>query len=131
MNDCRMILGALSLAMIAGTAHAQSPAAPAQNQCFFVNQFENWKAPDSKTIFIRVTMSKYYRLDLAASCPELQLPDSHLITHSRGPDTICSAIDWDLKVSQGDSHFSSPCLVKTMTLLSPDEVAAIPKGFKP
>jgi hypothetical protein len=131
MNNHRTILAALALMLAVGAAHAQSPATPARNQCFFINQFENWKAPDSKTINIRVAMTRYYRLDLSASCPELQLPDSHLITYTRGPDTVCSALDWDLRVSEGASHFGSPCIVKTMTLLSPDEVAAIPKGFKP
>jgi hypothetical protein len=131
MRSKSLLAFPLLLGISAVAANAQAPVAPPQNQCFFINQFENWKAPDSKTIFIRVAMTRYYRLDLSASCPELQVPDSHLITHSRGPDTVCSAIDWDLRVSEGASHFGSPCIVKAMTLLSPDEVAAIPKGFKP
>jgi hypothetical protein len=77
-------------------------------------------------------LDKYYRLDLAGTCPALRQPDAHLITHTRGPDTVCAAIDWDLKVSEGASfRFSEPCIVKTMTLLTPGEVAAIPKEFKP
>jgi hypothetical protein len=51
-----------------------------------------------------------------------------------GPDTICSAIDWDLKVSTSTDlrgGMAVPCIVKTMTELSPDEAAAIPKKFKP
>jgi hypothetical protein len=118
-------------ASLAAPAAAQ-PAGPPQNACFEIEQFQNWRAPDDRTIYIRVLFDKYYRLDLAGTCPALRMPDSHLITHTRGPDTVCSAIDWDLKVSEGPSfRFSEPCIVKTMTLLGPAEVAAIPKGFKP
>ncbi len=99
--------------------------------CFFANQFESWKAPDAKTIYIRVRMHDYYRLDLVSSCPMLLWPSSHLITEFHGSDTICSALDWDLKVSQGTHGSIEPCIVKTMTALTSDEVAAIPKKFKP
>jgi hypothetical protein len=129
MTRYRLFIAALAACAAVPAAWAQP--AP-QNSCFEIGQFEGWRAPDTKTIYIRVLMDKYYRLDLAASCPALKTPDSHLITHTRGPDTVCSAIDWDLQVSEGSSsRFSEPCIVKTMTLLTPAEVAAIPKGFKP
>jgi len=45
---------------------------------------------------------------------------------------VCSAVDWDLRVGQtGQRGFQSPCIVKTMTPMTADEVAAIPKKFKP
>jgi hypothetical protein len=96
-----------------------------------VNGFENWKAPDAKTIYIRVNLHQYYRLDLAASCPALLWPDSHLITTWRGSDTVCSALDWDLKVSQGFHSIPEACIVEAMTALTAEEAAAIPKKFKP
>jgi hypothetical protein len=109
---------------------AQDAAPPPKNQCFFVTQFENWKAPDARTIYIRTTMNKYYRLDLSGTCSELTWPDSHLVTHWRGTGAVCSAVDWDLRVSDGHGMVT-PCIVRTMTQLTPDEVAAIPKKFKP
>lgn len=103
-----------------------------KNMCFAINEMQGWKAPDSKTIFIRVNLNQYYRLDLSASCPLLTMPDSHLITKVRGSDLICTAVDWDLSVSQPPpGAIPEPCIVKQMTPLTPDEAAAIPPKFKP
>lgn len=132
----RVFVGVLALTAAttaAGAQPAPSSTSPASspNQCFYINQFQSWRAPDPKTIFIRVNLSKYYRLDLAGECPALMWPQSHLVTKTRGPDTVCSAIDWDLSVAQDPHGIPEPCIVKTMTLLTPDQVAAIPKKFKP
>ncbi len=125
-------LCAASVLLLSPPLAAADSAAPTKpSSCFFVNQFENWKAPDAKTIYIRVSMHNYYRLDLAGSCSELLWPDSHLITIFHGSDTVCSALDWDLQVGQGMHSIPEPCIVKTMTALTPDEAAAIPKKFKP
>jgi hypothetical protein len=110
---------------------ATPPSSPAST-CFYINQFNGWRAPDDKTIFIRVNLDRYYRLDLSGTCAMLKFADSHLITKTRGPDTVCSAVDWDLSVAQSSpGSIPEPCIVKTMTLLSPAEVAAIPPKYKP
>lgn len=129
-------LGALAVsavfgAFLAADAAAQPAPPPSRSdRCFYVNQFENWKAPDDKTIYIRVNLNRYYRLDLSTACPTLKWPDAHLIMNVRGPDTICSAVDWDLKVNQPGS-IPEPCIVKNMTFLTPAEVAKIPNKYKP
>jgi hypothetical protein len=127
---------ALATGLLAGlslAASAQTPPAPPvrHNTCFFSNEFQDWKAPDARTIFIRVGLHRYFRLDLTGTCQTLLWPDSHLITHVRGSDSICSAIDWDLKVSQSPNGIPEACIVKTMTELTPAEAAAIPPKFKP
>lgn len=123
------ILALAVLVMGFAPAGAQQPA---QNVCFPLHQMQGWKAPDNKTIYIRVNMSQYYRLDMSASCPMLTMPESHLITRSRGSDLICSAIDWDLSVSEPPpGAIPVPCIVRQMTLLTPQEVTAIPSKFKP
>ena len=122
------LLAASSLAAAdpASTVPAKSP------ECFYIRDFENWKAPDAKTVYIRINSNKYFRLDLAGSCPALLWPDSHLITKWRGTNWVCTALDWDLKVSQGAIHgFAKPCIVKTMTALTAQEASAIPRAFKP
>jgi hypothetical protein len=83
------------------------------------------------TIYIRVTPDHYYRLDLAAQCSRLKSPQAHLITNSRGKNTICSPLDWDLSVSQPNDGAQEQCVVRSMTKLDPAQVAAIPKPFKP
>jgi len=132
MTPYGLFIAALLVSVGAASPASAQPETGPQNQCFRIEQFQSWRAPDAKTIYIRVLSDKYYRLDLAGACPALKMPDAHLITHTRGPDTVCSAIDWDLKVSEGPSfQFSEPCVVKTMTPLSAADVVAIPKQFKP
>jgi hypothetical protein len=123
----------LAVSVLAATtvsALAQSPS-PTPNSCFYINQFQSWRAPDPKTIYIRVNLNQYYRLDLAQECPALRWPMAHLITKTRGPDTVCTALDWDLSVADEPRGIPEPCIVKAMTPLSPQDVAAIPKKFKP
>ena len=118
-----------ALALFAGgAAQAQPKPAPA---CFFTTEWNGWRAtPDSRTIYIRVGVKNIYRLDLANECPELQQANAHLITHLHGSDSICSAVDFDLKV--GDTEgFSVPCIVSNLSQLTPDEAAALPKNLRP
>ena len=117
-----------SLSAMADPAPQAPPGTPPR--CFFIQNFQNWKAPDAKTIYIRVNVNQYYRLDMAGRCDALTYPNSHLITQWRGTTTACDGIDWDLKVSQG-TGVRQACIVKSQTPLTPAEAAAIPKKFKP
>jgi Family of unknown function (DUF6491) len=117
--------------LIGSAANAQPQQTPAGSSCFFISQFQNWKAPDAKTIFLRINVDQFYRLDLTRECPSLLWPDAHLIMNVRGPDEICSAVDWDLKVNNTVHSIPEPCIVKKMTLLTPAQAQAIPPKFKP
>jgi hypothetical protein len=130
--SCTIALtGAAFLLAAPATALGQTPAP--KNECFFVNQFQNWKAGgDEKTMIIRVAGNRFYRLDLANACHELSSPFATLINKFRST-SICSPLDWDMQVSQGlgPGNIPMPCMVKAMTRLSPAEVAALPKKQKP
>lgn len=104
----------------------------ASGGCFPIRQFDGWRASDAKTVYIRVAQTRYFRLDLGASCGLLTAPGAHLITKTQGSDLVCSGADWDLAVNR-DTQGSLPmhCIVKTMTELTPAEADAIPKEFKP
>ena len=109
-----------------------SPVFAGISECFRSSQFQDWRAPDDKTIIIRVNMHDYYRLDLSGRCPLLTAGNVHLITKMHGSDLICSPVDWELSVSDGPpGGISEPCIVGEMTKLTPDQVAAIPPKFKP
>jgi hypothetical protein len=111
---------------------AQPAAAPGKNgQCFTSNQFENWRPVDARTIVVRVRGNHYYRLDLGGQCFGLMTPDPRLITKFRGSNMVCSGLDWDIKVSPGLNEPAVPCIVRTMTELSPSEVSALPPKAKP
>jgi hypothetical protein len=66
---------------------------------------------------------------MSGACPALLDPASHLITNNHS-SSICSALDWDLRVSEGHG-FVTGCIVDKMTLLTPDQAAALPKKLRP
>jgi hypothetical protein len=108
---------------------------PTQASCFFRrNWLGGWKAtPDARTIYIRVSRSIFsgpvYRLDLQASYSLLKDPFAILINRGTA-DTICRPLDFSLTVSNRAGAVQWP-IVREMTLLTPDEAAALPKKLKP
>lgn len=138
MPIARTALTALAAAgLLASAAHAQgsvpdAKAKPARvdRPCFSLSDWHGWSAPNDKTMYLKVRNRDVYRLDLAHGSNQLTWPGSHLVTIVRGSDRICNPIDLDLRVSDG-SGFAIPIRAKTITKLTPEEVAAIPKKDRP
>ena len=118
------------IGMALAPAAIAQPARPA-GQCFNTTEMGNWRAADASTLYVRVRLNQIYRLDLKGRCTLLTAPGARLITKFRGSNLVCSPLDWDLKVSAGIGSNEEPCVVKAMTALSPEEVAALPKKVTP
>jgi hypothetical protein len=133
MRRLMMIAATLTAISAATFPAVGQPAASSATplKCFYSTEFDGWRARDDRTIYIHVRPQRYFRLDLAGSCAMLKLPDAHLITRFRGSDAVCAAVDWDLQVAETPPSIPEPCIVKTMTELTPEEAAAIPKKFHP
>jgi hypothetical protein len=116
---------------LAGAATAADPPKSSSRDCFFARSWEGWKAPNDKTLFLRVNNRDVYRVDLQVGSTFLTGPDPHLINDVRGPDTICSPLDLDLRVSPGSDGPAEPLFVKSLVKLTPQQVAAIPKKDRP
>ena len=71
-----------------------------------------------------------YKVDLAYGSSQLTWPGTHLISIVRGVDSVCSPLDLDLRVSDGFG-MAIPIRAKTITKLTPEQIAAIPKKYKP
>jgi hypothetical protein len=124
------VLALLSAAVLATVVRAQ-PDTTRPQACFFSREFQQWRAPDANTIFIRVGVNRFYRLDLSAPCPSLLYPNARLVTVFHGSDTVCAPIDWELGVAQSPEGVSEQCIVKAMTPMTPAEIASIPPRFHP
>jgi hypothetical protein len=123
----QILAGALATATLLGMA---APALAEGQSCFFVNQWTGWKAADDHTVYLNVSGGhRIFRLDMAGACPALLDSSSTLITRNHS-SSICSAIDWDLRVSQGHG-FATGCIVGKMTQLTPEQAAALPKTLRP
>jgi hypothetical protein len=125
----RLNIALVSLIALFGASTASRATEP--HRCFLVNGGWVWKAFNARAVYLRVGSADFYRLELANNCPDVQQPGAHLIAKFRGSASVCSALDWDLSVADGAHGIPIPCIVKTMTALSPNDVARIPRSLRP
>ena len=129
MNPLRAgLLAGVAAALIGGQALAttDNPTVP----CFHLTQWQGWKAPDRKTLYLGVNMHDVYRVDLSPGSLQLMVPDAQLVSQARGSNTICTAIDLQLTVADNNG-FRQPLFARKLTKLTPEEIAAIPKKYRP
>jgi hypothetical protein len=118
-------------ATAAALAFAHPAAAQSGNEnCFRMSQLSSTRADGDRTIYARVNVSTFYRIDLAHRCASLPYESNHLVLEpTPGTDLICHPIDLDLKVS--DNGALEPCFIKSITRLTPEEAAKIPRKARP
>lgn len=124
----KLAAAALSAAALAAFALPVN-AAPTKNDCFLASRWENWRSPSPDVLYLRVGMHDVYRVDLAAGSNRLNDVGAHLVSVMDGGSMVCGPLDLRLYVSDGT--FRTPLIAKTITKMTPDEIAAIPKKYKP
>ena len=127
--------GLLTTVLLAAAAPALADA-PAKDAapkparaCFSLSDWQGWSAPDKDTLLMRVRNRDVYRVELSHGTNQLTSPGVHIVSIVRGTDQVCRPIDLDLRVSDG--HFAMPIMAKTITKLTKEEVAALPKRDRP
>lgn len=112
---------------------AQSDPAPASHarRCFSLSNWRGgWRAPAKDVVYLGIGTNEVWRLDLNGGSSELLRADVHLVNVVRGDNSVCGPIDLDLSVSDGHG-FRVPLFVKSITKLTPEEVAALPAKSRP
>lgn len=122
-------------AMVVATAPLAAQAAPAApasngNTCFFVRDWQGSSAPTDDTLLLRVNGRDVYKVDVGSGAKQLDGPGAYLVSVSRGTGTVCKAIDLDLVIASSGG-FRTPLIAKSITKLTPAEIAAIPKRYQP
>jgi hypothetical protein len=125
----KLVCGAAALSALALTALPASAAA--DHPCFFINQWQGWKADGPNVLYLRVNLRDIYRVDLSAGSEQLTWPGSyHLVSKVQGSSSICTPLDLQLAVA--DSHgFYQPLIVRSIVKLTPEEAAALPPKDRP
>ena len=122
-----------ALALAAGgmlTLTATAAAAYSAGNCFLSIQWRSSSSPSPDVLYLRVNVNDIYKVTLSAGSSQLQNPSTHLASIVRGSSLICSANDLDLKVVDSNG-FATPLIAVSLTQLTPDEIAAIPKKYRP
>ncbi len=126
------MLTASSLALAGAPAptYQQVGDPPGGASCFFLRQWNGlWTlAPDSRTMYIRAA-GRVYRLDLVTAYPLLRSRWA-VVSYHDSSNTICGPLDLKLVVTDQLGAFMR-ILVNKVTLLTPDEAAALPKSLQP
>jgi hypothetical protein len=137
MNVKSMIrAGLLTTVLMAAAAPAlaDSPAKDAAPKpartCFSLSDWSGWSAPNKDTLLMRVRNRDVYRVDLSHGTSQLTSPGVHIVSIVRGSDQVCAPIDLDLRVSDS-MGFAMPIMAKSITRLTTEEIAALPKRDRP
>ncbi len=120
-------VGLLSLLLV--VAAAQTAQADGVKHCFAGAEMINWRAPDTRTLYLRMSGNRIYRVDLARECHTLRDFDAKLFLAVRGGHTVCSAVD--LGIRAGDGSFVEPCFAKSLLELEPAAANALPAKARP
>jgi hypothetical protein len=115
---------------VSGAASAESPAPARASKCFFTTQWRGWSSPAPGVIYLDVGAHKVYRVDVAGGGSHLKRAGYFLVSNVRGSSSICSALDLDLAVADNHGYYL-PLIPQKLTLLTPEEVAAIPRKDRP
>lgn len=132
MKRLLVVTSAVALVAAAFPALAADQAKPETgSQCFRMSQIRNHTKADSQTLYFSVGARDVYRLDMSGACLAGTSSSDPLIMETvGGTDLICRPIDLNLKVKTGNVG-ASPCIIKEITKLTPDQVAALPPKVKP
>ena len=128
-------LGHLAAGMVAASAAlgGVASAAPADTNgrnCFTVNDWHGWSSPSPGTLYLAVNFRDVYKAELAHPVQGLNLVDTVVISDETGLQSICSAVDLHLIMThRGGSR--QGLIVRSLTRLTPEEIAAIPKTDRP
>ena len=117
----------LALATLSGCA--QQPAAPAAaasgaRDCFSARSVNGFTARDDDTVDVQVGARRYYRLELAGVCPNVNWATGVALVSRGGTSFICQGLDADLVVPNPGLG-PQRCLVSSVRRLSDAEVQAL------
>ena len=126
---------AIAMALAVG-ASAQPPASSPpppkpRPSCFWANRIENFAAVDDRNLYLRVGIHDVYRAKLFSTCFDIAwVHRLALVSHSSS--LICEGPNLDVDVIvRGQAVGRQRCPVTDIRKLTPDEVAALPKGARP
>ena len=103
--------------------------APSTDTCFKRRDIHNHTVGGPKTLYLDVSGSGVYRIEMSNSCLMSATSSDPLVFNNQtGTQSVCKPLDLDITVSAAGP---SRCIVSSISKLSPAEVAALPKKMRP
>ncbi|HEX3887192.1 MAG TPA: DUF6491 family protein [Phenylobacterium sp.] len=123
-----MKLSILATVALAGAAVAFSAAAQPKtpNSCFWTHDLRNHTVGGDHILYFNVGGRDVYKVETTGSCLAGMTSSDPIVLRDRASTgQICNKLDLDISVR------GAPCIVSSLTKLTPAEVAAIPRRMKP
>jgi hypothetical protein len=125
----KLVVLALAAAVLPVTScESTPPEGLANRQCFHARNVQNFRPQGDRIVNVRVAVNQVFQFELMGSCPNLNF-SQRLGLRTRGSQWICSGLDADLIVPS--TIGPSRCPVNNIRRLTPEEVAALPRGARP
>ena len=114
-------------ALFSSSVSAQGNPSARADSCFFQRDVSSFSAPDDHTVYFRVGVRDYYKVDVADPCTNMNWAQAIELQNRSGGPTICSPLDAQLIV-----HLSGMptqfCPVTGFRKLTVSEVGALGKN---
>jgi hypothetical protein len=102
--------------------------------CFRTQDIANHTIGDDRTLYLRINSGDVFRVEMTGACLAGAASDDPLVIRSPpGTPVACRAVDLDISITKGGlaTGIPTPCIVSTMTALTPAEVAVLPSRLVP
>lgn len=134
MNTKVAALLLLALAALSASCAGTSPAGGAPSgapgrQCFHPSQVGGFAAQSDRIVNVRVGVRDVWQFELMSACPDVRWNQRLGVQARGGSSFICSGLDVDI-VSPTQIG-PQRCPVRSIRQLTPEEIAALPRGARP
>lgn len=119
------LAAAATFATVALAGEATPKASLSGDDCILVKDIRNHKILDQNTIVMDVWSKGTYKVTTAQACFRSAISSDPISFQTVGREKICKANQLGLQARSGW------CGAQSIVKLTPEEVAALPKGLKP
>jgi hypothetical protein len=105
-------------------ASAPTAAAPGGRECFSAREVNGFSPVDDDTVDVQVGARRYYRLEIAGVCPNVNWATGVALLARSGSSFICQGLDAEIVVPNPGLG-PQRCLVSSVRRLSDAEVQAL------
>jgi hypothetical protein len=125
---CVLAFAAAGQATVQAASQAASKTTKT-SQCFRTTDIDNSVQANQTQLNLKLRDHRFIQVQTKGSCFDPLGINPYVLSTFGGTDIICQPADMDL--AGGPSGFKTPCIVDKVVLLTPDQVAALPKKQKP
>lgn len=100
--------------------------------CFRSADIVNHTFGDDQTLYLNVRGRGVYRVEMTGACLAGTLQsDPILMRQPPGSSLVCRPLDLDISLSRAGGGFTTSCIVRSISRLTPEQVMALPERVRP